>query len=159
MNLRVGFGARIGFGSCPHWDWGLLGLGLGDCRAQGILGIRLGRDYRPGEAVAPSQAMLNRSELAVDCDFSRVQPAALATHVLKEIPLAPLIFTSLGFTLLEFSTFSIDCARECIFTMRVQVLTNTFSSMFDFHCLSSWSHPSSTYLHKSTLIWELRWSK
>ena len=34
------------------------------------------------------------SWLVVELAFSRVQPAALATHTLKDIPLAPLVLTS-----------------------------------------------------------------
>ena len=52
------------------------------------------------------------SWLLVELVFSRVQPAALATHALKDIPLAPLIFASLALPLLESSTFSINCARD-----------------------------------------------
>ena len=40
------------------------------------------------------------SWLVVELAFSRVHPAALATHALKDIPLAPLIFTSLALPLL-----------------------------------------------------------
>src|ERR1700737_2758875 len=41
------------------------------------------------------------SWLMVEFDFSRVQPAAMATHALKEIPLAPLVLTSFVWPLLE----------------------------------------------------------
>ena len=47
------------------------------------------------------------SWLVAELAFSRVQPAALATQALKDIPLAPLIFTSLALPLLESPTFSI----------------------------------------------------
>ena len=47
------------------------------------------------------------SWLVAKLAFSRVQPTALATQALKDIPLAPLIFTSLALPLLESPTFSI----------------------------------------------------
>ena len=45
--------------------------------------------------------------LVEELAFSRVQLAALAIHALKDIPLTPLIFTSLALPLLESPTFSI----------------------------------------------------
>ena len=52
------------------------------------------------------------SWLLAELAFSRVQPAALAMHALKDIPLTPLIFISFALMLPEPSTFSINCARE-----------------------------------------------
>ena len=52
------------------------------------------------------------SWLVVELVFSRVQPAALATHALKDIPLTPLIFTSFALTWPEPSTLSINYALE-----------------------------------------------
>ena len=64
--------------------------------------------------------------LVVELAFLRVHLAALATYALKDIPLAPLIFTSLILLLLETSTVSIDCARGIVFTKRVRVFKNVF---------------------------------
>ena len=61
-----------------------------------------------------NHAILNHCVLLVvaswfvaELAFSRDQPAALATQAFKDIPLAPLIFTSFALPLLEFPSFSI----------------------------------------------------
>ena len=66
------------------------------------------------------------SWLLVELAFSRVQPAALATHALKDIPLAPLVFASFALHSRESSAFSIHLCMWFIVTERVQVLRNTF---------------------------------
>ena len=52
------------------------------------------------------------SWLVVELAFSRVQPAALATHALKDIPLALFGLTSFVSTTQVSSTFSINYARD-----------------------------------------------
>ena len=52
------------------------------------------------------------SWLVVELAFSRIHPVALATHGLKDIPLAPIGLTSFVLPSRGSSTFSIDCARD-----------------------------------------------
>ena len=65
------------------------------------------------------------SWLVMELAFSRIQPAALATHALKDIPLAPLVLTFFVLPLRESSTFSINLCTWFTFIERMQVLKNT----------------------------------
>ena len=64
------------------------------------------------------------SWLVVELAFSRVHHAALATHALKDIPLAPFGLGSLALPSRESSTFSI--VHVICVNQRLQVLKNTF---------------------------------
>ena len=73
------------------------------------------------------------SWLVAELAFSRVQPAALATQALKDIPLWPLIMLSFTLPLLESSASFICCSSDLFLTKRFECLKTLFSMVKYIH--------------------------